>query len=136
MECHACHRGFCYDVMGAECNDSVEQQACVTVPREMVNEQRQIFRCPECLSLDKYSLPDVCMTRFGVRRVTHTVVVHHQPRFTSNTTIISKILASPRHIPSQHTGNACQSLSYAALCCHRSVRDTRHSSRPEDPEGI
>ncbi|CUA75195.1 hypothetical protein RSOLAG22IIIB_05760 [Rhizoctonia solani] len=70
MDCDACPRGYCYDVIGRSDGTTFQQhtnipetRACVSVPMEMVNDKRRVFRCPECLSGDPSMLLDYIINR-------------------------------------------------------------------------
>ncbi|KAG9102124.1 hypothetical protein FS749_015707 [Ceratobasidium sp. UAMH 11750] len=53
VECSICFRAYCYDIMGRTpeiAEDMVASQACVTVPAEIEENEREMFPCPSCLS--------------------------------------------------------------------------------------
>ncbi|CAE6434939.1 unnamed protein product [Rhizoctonia solani] len=69
MDCNTCPRGYCYDIIGKSMDTTFqhtsnpEARPCVSVPLEMVEDKRRVFRCPECLSNNVSSLPDYIINR-------------------------------------------------------------------------
>ncbi|KAG8714820.1 hypothetical protein FRC08_011409 [Ceratobasidium sp. 394] len=63
IECGSCHRSFCYNKIGEDRNEDADRLTCVTVPPEMADDRARSFRCPECLSNDKYAALDYIVNR-------------------------------------------------------------------------
>ncbi|KAG9103188.1 hypothetical protein FRC06_011845 [Ceratobasidium sp. 370] len=63
IECGSCHRSYCYDKMGDDEKKDDDRSTCLTVPPEMADVRTRLFRCPECLSNDRYCSLDYIINR-------------------------------------------------------------------------
>ncbi|QRW09546.1 ATPase [Ceratobasidium sp. AG-Ba] len=50
ITCTICSKSYCYSILGDALED-VDDSACVSVPRDMVDEAGRAFPCPDCLEI-------------------------------------------------------------------------------------
>ncbi|KAF8595553.1 hypothetical protein BDV93DRAFT_564255 [Ceratobasidium sp. AG-I] len=81
----ACHRAYCYDEVGANEDEQIQDgaPACVTIPPGLLQDSLWRFRCPECLLNDPTQTIDYFINR-GYRntrrlssRASVGIIVHH-----------------------------------------------------------
>ncbi|KAG8774396.1 hypothetical protein FRC12_001992 [Ceratobasidium sp. 428] len=71
IECSICDLGICYEITDqttdttdtGETVGAPDTQCCISVPADMVRNRRRKFRCPQCLSGDKFAQLDYTINR-------------------------------------------------------------------------
>ncbi|QRV85120.1 ATPase [Ceratobasidium sp. AG-Ba] len=77
ITCTICSRSYCYSILG-DASDDADYTACVSVPRDMVDEAGRAFPCPDCLETAQAKTAPYVINRAAratQRRALHAAVV-------------------------------------------------------------